>query len=198
VRTVRPAFEDVRVRGGERVYLSWARPTVTLTRLQSGIGTLSFEAACSAEVGDLRLGAAYEFSDHFASTVQRTDGNRFAPPHSKRPVIVGDRDQFEKITVDLRQSRNLRRLAVYAFSGNRTPLEWGGTLIAHVLGGGRIEVPLDVLSGGQVAVLMSLYNIDGEFVLRAEMQTLNGDVREAARAYGYDTISWVDDRTPVS
>lgn len=186
------------MRGGERVYLSADRPTVTLNRLQSGIGTLTFEAACSPEVGDLRLGAAYELENRFSSTVQRTQGERFAPPHSRRPVIVGDRDQFERISVDLRQSRDLRRLAVYAFSGNRTPLGWGGTLVVDVLGGARVEVPLDVLSGGRVAVLMSLYNVHGEFVLRAEMQALDGDVREAARAYGYDTISWVDDRTPVS
>jgi len=26
---------------------------------------------------------------------------------------------------------------------------------------------------------------------------LDGDVREAARAYGYDRITWRDDRTPA-
>jgi len=46
-------------------------------------------------------------------------------------------------------------------------------------------------------VLMSIYQVRGELVLRAEMQTLFGDVRDAARAYGYDRISWLDDRTPV-
>jgi hypothetical protein len=56
---------------------------------------------------------------------------------------------------------------------------------------------MDVLEGGQVAVLMSIYQVRGELVLRAEMQTLFGDVRDAARAYGYDRISWLDDRTPV-
>jgi hypothetical protein len=44
---------------------------------------------------------------------------------------------------------------------------------------------------------MSLYNVRGEFVLRAEMQALNGGVREACRAYGYDRITWLDDRAPV-
>jgi hypothetical protein len=29
------------------------------------------------------------------------------------------------------------------------------------------------------------------------MQTLYGDVREASRAYGYDKITWLDDRSPV-
>jgi hypothetical protein len=44
---------------------------------------------------------------------------------------------------------------------------------------------------------MSIYNFDGEFVVRAEMETITGDVREAARGYGYDRITWRDDRSPV-
>jgi hypothetical protein len=46
-------------------------------------------------------------------------------------------------------------------------------------------------------MLMSLYNVDGELVVRAEMETIAGDVREIARAYGYDRITWRDDRNPV-
>lgn len=203
----RPVFEDARVRAGGRVILSPAHPTVTLTRLQSGIGTLSFEAVCPAEVGDLRLGAAYELADGRTSTIQTSSGgapsgeasgaNRFAPPGSRRPVLVGAREQHERIQIDLRQSRDLRRLVLYAFSGDHAPLRWSGTLIGTALGGARVEVPLDPLTGGQIAVLASLYNVAGEFVLRAELQTLDGDVREAARAYGFDMITWVDGRTPV-
>lgn len=165
--------------------------------MQSGIGALTIEAACSPEVGDLRLGAAYELVDGTTSTMQMTQGERFAPPHSKRPVMVGSRDQFERITVDLRQIRGLRRLAVYAFSEHRAPLNWGGTLITTTFGGARVEIPMETLQGGTVAVLQSLYVVDGECVLRAEMQSMYGDVREAARAYGYDRITWLDDRTPV-
>jgi hypothetical protein len=29
------------------------------------------------------------------------------------------------------------------------------------------------------------------------METIEGDVREAARAYGYDRITWRDDRNPA-
>ncbi len=46
-------------------------------------------------------------------------------------------------------------------------------------------------------MLVSVYNVDGELVVRAEMETIAGDVREAARAYGYDRITWRDDRHPV-
>jgi uncharacterized protein involved in tellurium resistance len=172
-------------------------PTVTLTRLQSGIGTLTIEAAASSEVGDLRLGCAYELTSGLQMTMQMTQGNRFAPPHSKRPVLVGGHDRFEKVSVDLRQCRGLRRLIVYAFSESRQPLRWGGTLIASTFGGGRAEIPLETLQGGDIAVLLSIYQVRGELVLRAEMQALYGDVREAARAYGYDRITWLDGRTPV-
>jgi uncharacterized protein involved in tellurium resistance len=188
---------DVRVGNGERFITSPTEPTVTLTALQSGIGTLTIEAAASAEVGDLRLGCAYELADGFELTMQMTQGNRFAPPHSKRPIVVGGHDRFERVQLDLRQCRALKRLIVYAFSEKRQPLRWGGTLITTTHGGARIETPLDVLAGGDIAVLMSIYQVRGELVVRAEMQTLFGDVREVARAYGYDRISWLDGRTPV-
>jgi uncharacterized protein involved in tellurium resistance len=188
---------DVRVRAGERVILTVTEPTVTLTRLQSAIGTLTFEAACSAEVGDLRIGCAYELSSGATSTVQLTQGNRTAPPRSRRPILVAAHDRFETVAVDLRQCPDLRRLIVYAFSESRAPLRWGGTLIITTFGGARVELPLESLQSGDSAVVLSLYNVHGEFVLRAEMQTLFGDVRECCRTYGFDRITWLDDRTPV-
>lgn len=177
--------------------LTPSEPTVTLTRLQSAIGTLTMEAAASDEVGDLRLGCAYELESGLQLTMQMTQGSRLAPPHSKRPILLGSRDRFEKVSIDLRQCLQLRRLVLYAFSENRKPLAWGGTLLVTTFGGARIELPLDSLQGGDVAVLLSIYPVRGELVLRAEMQTLFGDVREASRAYGFDRITWLDGRSPV-
>jgi hypothetical protein len=188
---------DVRVAPGERLILTPSEPTATLTRLQTGIGALTIEAAVSDEVGDLRLGAAYELASDLEMIMQMTQGPRLAPPGSKRPVILGSRERFERVSIDLRQCRELRRLVVYAFSEARQPLKWGGTLVVTTFGGGRIEVPLDSLQGGDLAVLLSVYQVRGEFVLRAEMQSMYGDVREACRAYGYDKITWLDGRTPV-
>src|SRR6201999_3378805 len=68
---------DARIKPGERFLMSPTDPTVTLTRLQSGIGTLTFEAAVSDEVGDLRLGCAYELASDLELTMQMTQGNRF-------------------------------------------------------------------------------------------------------------------------
>jgi hypothetical protein len=191
------SFPLVRVAAGGRTILSRKAPTATLTRTQTGIGTLTFEAAVSPEIGDLRLGAAYQLRSGLSSTLQFTGGNRLAPPRSRRPVLVGAHERYERISVDLRQSPDIERLAIYAFSESRAQLKWGGTLIVTTFGGAKIEVPLEQLPPGEVAVLMSLYNVNGEFVLRAELETVAGSIREAARAYGYDQISWLDDRTPV-
>lgn len=167
-----------------------------LTRVQSGIGQLEIEAVVSRAVGDLCLGAAYELASGVSSTVQRVGGNRFAPS-SRRPVIVGGRDEYEHLRLDLRQVRDLRRVAVYAFSESRTELVWNGTLVVSTSGGARIELPLEPLYRGRVAVPLTVYNFHGELVVRAEMETIAGDVREAARAYGFDRITWLDDRNPV-
>jgi uncharacterized protein involved in tellurium resistance len=191
-----PVIRGQRVRAGQQQLLSVTAPTVTLTRLQSGIGHLEIEAISSAQVGDLRLGAAYQLADGTSSTVQYTDGNRFAPS-ARRPVVVAGREEYEYLRLDLRQVGRLRRLAVYAFSESRRSLTWSGTLVVTTFGGARIELPLETLFAGPVAVLLSIYNVDGELVIRAEMETITGDVREAARAYGYDRITWRDDRHPV-
>ncbi len=172
-------------------------PTVTLNRLQSGIGVLTIEAACSAAVGDLRIGAAYELADGHSSTVSRLDSPT-APRDSRRPVILARREQYERLVVDLRQSRSLDRLVVYAFSESGAQLNWGGTLTVSTAGGARIDVPLDRPAAGGVTVLLSLYNVRGEFVLRAELEHFDGSIREAATAYGFERIGWLDDRTPVA
>jgi uncharacterized protein involved in tellurium resistance len=187
---------DRRIRPGEHHVLDVKAPTVTLNRLQSGIGALQIEAVASSGVGDLRLGAAYQLRDGVSSTVQYAGGNRFAPS-SRRPIIVAGRDEYERLGIDLRQVTDLQRLTVYAFSESRSELTWGGTLVLTTFGGARVDLPLEALTRGKIGVLMSIYNVDGELVIRAEMETIEGDVREAARAYGYDRITWRDDRSPA-
>ncbi|MGI8678806.1 MAG: hypothetical protein ACR2LX_09000 [Jatrophihabitans sp.] len=169
---------------------------MTLTRTQSGVGHLAIDAVCSPSVGDLRLGVAYQLRSGGTGIVQHADGNRFGPS-ARRPVIAGSREEYERVGIDLRQVHDIERIAVYAFSESRVELKWGGTLVVELFGGGRVELPLETLYAGRVAVLMSLYNMDGEIVVRAEMETIAGDVREATRAYGYDRITWRDERSPV-
>ncbi|HET6208785.1 MAG TPA: hypothetical protein VFD94_00305, partial [Jatrophihabitans sp.] len=186
-----------RARPGPPTILTPKEPVVTLTRLQSGVGVLRIEAACSAAVGDLRLGAAYQLSSGTSSVVQLAGGPRTAPPTGNRPVIIAQRGQFETLTIDLVQSRSLERLIVYAFSDSGSALNWGGTLLLSTFGQARVELPLDRPPSARVSVLMSLYNIDGEFVVRAEMEEFAGSVREAVAGYGFDRIAWLDQRTPL-
>ncbi|MDP9116292.1 MAG: hypothetical protein M3O28_03320 [Actinomycetota bacterium] len=188
---------DDRITGSGQTVLSIRRPTVTLNRVQSGIGVLLFEAACSAQVGDVRLGCAYELRSGPTSTVQLAGGERFGPAQSRRPVVVASHERFDRVALDLRQCQDVARLVIYAFSEGRRPLTWGGTLIVTTFGGAHIELPLEELGNAEVAVLMSVYNVAGEFVLRAEMEPIAGAIREACRTYGFDRISWLDDRTPV-
>jgi len=171
---------------------------VTLTRVQSGVGTLTFEAVVTAAAGDLRLGCAYQLRSGQASVVAHHAGRRYGPPgETRRPVFVANRQQYERIAVDLRQVTDLERFVVYAFSGNGQPLQWGGTLIVTTFGGDRIEMPIDLAPAPAVAVLASVYNIRGELVVRSEMDLVGGTVREACRGYGFDRISWVDDSVPI-
>jgi len=172
-------------------------PIVTLNRRQSGVGSLLIEAACSPAVGDLRLGCAYALTTGASSILSHADGMRLGPKGSDRPVIVAGRERFEQVEVDLRQVRTVERLLVYSFSGDRSPLAWGGTLRIATFGGAEIELSIERPEYTGVYVLLSAYSIDGELILRAELDPAGGTVREACRAYGYERITWLDDRLPA-
>jgi uncharacterized protein involved in tellurium resistance len=187
----------VRIDPGGRVILTPRDPTVTLNRVQSGIGTLTIDAVCSPAVGDLRLAALYQLADGTSSLVRAVTGIPAAPPGSRRPVVRGSRGEYERLTVDLRQARRLERLLVYAFSESRSELAWGGTLRVTTFGGARIELPMDLGRHPGPIVLLSVYVVDGEFVLRAELEEVSGASREVARRYGYDRVTWADDDTPL-
>jgi uncharacterized protein involved in tellurium resistance len=187
-----------RARSGERTLLTPSSPTVTLNRLQSGVGVLSIDAACSPAVGDLRIGAAYQLTDGHSSVLSRSGSITTAPRNSRRPVIAARREEYERLLVDLRQSRKLERLVVYGFSESGAELKWGGTLLVRTAGGARVEIPLDQPASARVVVLLSIYNVRGEFVLRAELESIDGGIRNAVQAYGFDRITWLDDSTPVA
>lgn len=159
---------------------------------------LTFEAVVTAAAGDLRLGCAYQLRSGLASTVAHHEGRRYAPPgETRRPVIVANRQQYERLAVDLRQVADLERFIVYAYSGDGRSLQWGGTLIATTFGGDRVEMPIDLAPAPAVAVLASVYNVRGELILRSEMDLIGATVREACRGYGFDRISWIDDSNPI-
>lgn len=193
----RPTWPQHRTKVDTPTILDDVEPAVTLTRRQSGIGTLTVDAACSAAVGDLRLGCAFQLRSGASSVVAHVDGIRFGPADAANPVVVSSHDRYERISVDLRQVRDLERFLVYAFSGDGSPLSWGGTLQLTTYGEARIETSLESKPFSGVFVLLSAYNVDGELVLRAEREPAEATIREACRAYGYGNIAWLDDRLPA-
>jgi hypothetical protein len=183
---------------GATTLLDFGEPVVTLDRLQSGIGSLTFDAVVGDEVGDLRIGAAWALTDGRTGTVELEAGRRNGPA-GRRPVVWAVREgRFERIALDLRQSRSLSRLLVYGFSPTRQTLTWGGTVVVTTYGGDRIDAPIVAAPSPAVTALVSVYNVDGEYVVRAEMDPVAGSVRDTVRAFGYDRITWLDDRTPVT
>lgn len=172
-------------------------PTVTLTRLQSGVGALTVSAAVSTAVGDARLGCAYALTGDRSSLVQAASELSQGPAGTRRPVIVAGRDRFETLTVDLAQVRDVERFVVYLYSPIRQSLSWGGAVVVETFAGHRIEIPISRPASTGVLVSLSVYNVDGELVLRNEDTLVDGPVRSAAAAFGFDRISWLDDQTPL-
>ncbi len=191
------AYAPPRAQAGTATILTAKAPTVTLTRVQSGVGALQIELACSAEVGDVRLGCAYQLRSGLSSVVQHASGVPTAPPGSRRPVLTALREDFEELLVDLVQVRELDRFVVYAFSASDVELTWGGTLVVSTHGQARVDLPVEGPASAGVLVLLSVFNVAGELVLRNESDRIAGTVRDACVAYGFDRIAWLDARTPL-
>lgn len=192
------SWPEPRTRSGIPTTLTDQSPTVTLTRLQSGIGALVFEAIVTSAAGELRLGAAYQLRSGSSSTVQHNMDRRFGPPgQSRRPILLAARQQYERLSLDLRQVRELERMVIYALADDGGQVRWSGTLLATTFGGDRIEMPIDLPPVDGIAALASVYQVNGELVLRSEMDLLGRTIREACEGFGFDRITWVDDRTPL-
>jgi hypothetical protein len=172
-------------------------PVVTLTRLQSGIGTITVEAACSDAVGDLRLACAYRLTSGATSLATNRDGLALAPRQSQLPILRVHRDRFDTITLDCRRVRELDRLLVLAFSPSGAALSWSGTLLITTLSGARLEAPMDAPAQAGALGLLTAYQVDGELVVRAEPRSVRATVRDTCMAFGFDRITWMDPSTPA-
>jgi uncharacterized protein involved in tellurium resistance len=197
-----PPARRVPTRGPQRhrvpTILRPPHPAATLTRIQSGVGVLVIEAVCPPTVGDLRLGCAYQLADGSTSIAQSPSSVATTSANSSGPIVTVGRGQYERLTIDLRQTRSIARLLVYAFSESNVTLNWSGTLVTTTFGGARIEIPLDRPPSGNVVILQSIYNIRGEFIVRAELEEILSGPQGAVGAYGFDQITWLDQRTPLA
>ncbi|MDT4994089.1 MAG: hypothetical protein QOH97_3981 [Actinoplanes sp.] len=114
-------------------------------------------------------------------------------PATTEPAVLTDRRGHQRITLDLLRSRRLERMVVLAITQSPLPSDWGGNLVLTTAAQARIEVPIGRSLSAGVAVLMSVYNIEGELVLRAEPPAVAVSLRDAAASFGFDQIDWLDD-----
>jgi len=190
-------FVPERTFAGTRTVLTADQPTVVLTAVQAGVGALVVRAAVGADVGDLRLACAYLLRSGQTSVVLDADGLRVAPIGTRRPMIVVGHDGGETITVDLRQVVELRRLVVFAYSASGAAVRWSGALVVTTTGGARVDVLLDREPAAGVLAALSIHDVGGQLVLRAEQDLVPGLLRDACVAHGFDRITWVDAARPL-
>ncbi|MEV0127690.1 hypothetical protein AB0H83_04400 [Dactylosporangium sp. NPDC050688] len=186
-RAAQPAFTPPRTLGSAPTVLTPQHPSVQLNRLQSGIGMLTFEAAWSPDEGFV-LGCAYQMDSGWSSVLR--------PGETFGPLTMDRRAGHQRLRLDLLHGRHLRRLIVFGVPAADPGPHWVGTLLISTHGHARIEVPLQPPPPGPT-VLLSLYNVDGELVLRAEAQPVPGRIRDACLAFGYDRIAWRDADTAI-
>jgi hypothetical protein len=167
--------------------LTPAHPTVVLNRLQSGVGSLTIDAVwmppsppALGTITQLRSGRTV------VAAMNRA-------PATTEPVILTDRRGYQRITLDLLRSRRLERMVVLAIIESPLPSDWAGNLVLTTAAQARIEVPVGRSLPPGAAVLMSIYNIEGELVLRAEPPNVVPHLRDAAASFGFDRIVWLED-----
>ncbi|ROS23016.1 hypothetical protein [Cellulomonas sp. PhB150] len=188
-------YEPEGVVVGRPTLLSRDRPTIALTRVQSGVGALRVTSAVSQAVGDFRLAAFAHLTTGETVLLDHNRGMTVVPAGTRRPVVQAVDRGF---LVDLRQTPRLARLVVLGFSPTAAHLAWSGALRVETIGGARVDVPLERDPGPGSLVALSVVNVDGRLVLRAERELVPGALREAALAFGFDELTWVDAWTPLA
>lgn len=163
-------------------------PSVMLNRLQSGIGALTFDVTWP-DATDIRMGCAFQQRSRQTVLIGRSDGIG--------PIMLETRGSRHRLLLNLLTGRHLDRLIVFATPSATDVSRWNGTLFITTYGGARMEVPLDSPVPAGATVLLSAYNLSGEYVLRSEAEHVPGSLRDACLAYGFDRITWRDPNTPA-
>ncbi|MFW0789038.1 hypothetical protein [Gordonia sp. CPCC 205333] len=193
-----PSIHPVRrLAGDDRELLSPTRPTLALTRVQSGVGGIDIELHAPT-VPSLALACVVTDAEGESRVVDPTHPHSPPPPSNTDPLVTFSSNGFGKFGINLRRARELSRLIVVATSATGEVIDWTGTLSLTTFGGGRVDIPIDATPQSPTTIIASIYNVAGEYVLRAENQPMGGSLREASRSFGFDSISWLDARTPIS
>jgi uncharacterized protein involved in tellurium resistance len=195
---VLPVLDARRAPNGSVTRLGPGSPTVALSRIQSGIGGLEFGLTRAAAAGDLSLGCVYQLDNGFESVVQVLGDVLSGPPGAPLPLLrLKPRPDGVSITFDLRQVPSLRRALLYGYSPLGAAPTWDGIIVTATHGGARIEIPLDHASFDGTMAMVTIYNVEGELVLRSEMEPFSGPPERAAIGFGY-AIPWLDGRRPAA
>jgi uncharacterized protein involved in tellurium resistance len=195
---VPPVRQARRTAGAAATRLTRAEPTVTLSRIQSGTGALELVLTRAASAGDLALGCVFELADGTGAVVQQLGGATAGPPGTVRPVVRWKaRPDGESLLIDLRRVADLRRALIYGYSPSVAVLSWNGVLVATTYGGARIEFAVAHPPFSGTLALLTIHNVHGELVLRAEMDEHHGPPEMAAVAWDHH-LPWIDGRTPLT
>lgn len=180
-----PAFLIRRTCTGAPTILTGRIPVVTLNRLQSGIGAVRLDLTCP-DSGPVQLGCVYQLHSGFSSVLWSC-----APATPESLLTLSARPDGQSIVLDAVRCRGLDRLIVLLAVAVPLAPQWTATLRMSTYGGTMIDVPLDRPPDVGMLVAVSLHNLSGEFVVRAECEQFAGSARDAATAYGFDRVDWL-------
>lgn len=206
-----------------KVTLTKSAPKVSLTKQGSGSGVLRVNlnwtakpaappgggflkriAAGAAPATDLDLGCLYEFTDGTKGVVQAlgnafTAGGSFSP----KPVIWLDGDDRsgavsggENLHVDLAQSKNIRRILVFAqiYQGAANWAAAAGVVTLFPTDGPQVEIQLDEHDPQSRLCAVAMFeNEDGELSVRREVKYIQGSQRTLDEQYGWG-MQWTAGR----
>lgn len=175
-----------------RVNLNWtARPAAP-----TGGGFLKRIAASASPATDLDLGCLYEFMDGTKGVVQAL-GNAFTATgdFSPKPVIWLDGDDRsgavttgENLHVDLAQSKNIRRILVFAqiYEGASNWAAAAGVVTLFPADGPQVEIQLDEHDPKSRLCAVAMFeSANGELSVRREVRYIHGSQRNLDEQYGW-------------
>ncbi len=206
-----------------KVTLTKGSPTVSLTKQGSGTGVLRVNlnwtprppaptsggflkrlAASGTPALDLDLGCLYEFVDGTKGVVQAL-GNAFTASgsFSPKPVIWLDGDDRsgavsggENLHVDLTQSKNIRRILVFAqiYQGATNWAAAAGVVTLFPVNGPQIEIQLDEHDPKSRLCAIAMFESNrGELSVRREVRYIQGSQRDLDEKYEWG-MKWTAGR----
>lgn len=172
---------------GQRVAMDPVQaPVMVLGRLRSGVGVLSVGFAAGTPEG-MSLGCVYEDVEGRVSVAERSAV--ISPGQLVMHTGTG------AIVVNLRQVRRLSRFLIFATRMHTGP--WAGAIIGSAGGTESLLMPLASEAPSTTRSLLTGHTVDGQLVLRAEADHLDGPLRTLCENHGYE-LAWVTPDTPLT